>query len=116
MTTVTYTIPDDPPDPETAALELIVRLPQLLNTDAFTQVLQAYYGLLHLEGAFTGLPWADAKQIAAAISFDVMTRDDPAAVLRSRVDDVLAGRYGMSWKNPERAVRALNIAATALGL
>lgn len=47
MTTATYTIPDDPPDPETAGLELIVRLPQLLNTDAFTQVLQAYYGLMN---------------------------------------------------------------------
>ena len=46
MSTV-YSVPDSPPDPESAALELIVRLPELnLAHDAFRPVLQDYAGAL----------------------------------------------------------------------
>jgi hypothetical protein len=54
--TTTYTVPINPADPEAAALDLIVALPAtLLDTSAFTPVLQDFCGLLHAEGAFTGL-------------------------------------------------------------
>jgi hypothetical protein len=47
MTSTGYTVPDDPADPEAAALDLIVRVPaDVLETDAFTIALQDYCGLL----------------------------------------------------------------------
>jgi hypothetical protein len=117
---MTYTVPTAPTDPEAAALELIVRLPiEVLHPQfphMLTEVLQDYCGVLHAEGAFAGLSWADAKAIAAAVSFDVVTRDDAADFIRNRARNVLAGTDNMGWQNRERAARALNIAATVLGL
>jgi hypothetical protein len=76
----TYTVPDSTADVEAAALELIMRLPVKVLHPEFpkllTDVLQDYGGILHAEGAFAGLSWADAKNIAAAVSFDVVTRED----------------------------------------
>jgi hypothetical protein len=114
----TYIVPDNPADPEAAALELIVRLPgDIFHTDAFTTVLQDYCGALDVEGAFAGLSWADAKQVAAAVSFDVVSRaNDAAPFLRNRARNVLAGTDNMPWENRQRAARALNIAAAVLGL
>jgi len=113
----TYTVPNSPADPEAAALELIVRVPaEVLHTDAFTPVLQDYCGVLHAEGAFAGLAWDDARRVAAAVSFDACTRDDAAAFERNRARNVLAGVDGSPWRNREGAARALNIAATVLGL
>jgi hypothetical protein len=90
-----YTVPDHPDNPEQAALELIVRLPSdILNTEAFREVLQDYCGVLHAEGCFTGLSWPDAKNIAAAVSFDVCNRADAADFLRNRARNVLAGGSG----------------------
>ena len=118
--TTTYTVPTNPTDVEAAALELIVRLPREVLTDEcpdeLTAALQDYAGVLHAEGAFAGLSWADAKAIAAAVSFDVMQRDDAADFLRNRARNVLAGTDNMEWHNREHAARALNIAATVLGL
>ena len=112
-----YPMPSAPSDPEAAALELIVRLPgQIMHTDALTEVLQDYCGMLHAEGAFAGLSWDDAKNVAAAVSFDVTTRDDAADFIRNRARNVLAGTDNMDWQNRDGAARALNIAATALGL
>jgi hypothetical protein len=89
--TTTYTVPTNPSDPELAALELIVRLPaMLLGSDTFTTVLQDFCGLLHAEGAFAGLSWADARQIASAVGFDAC-HDDAAEVIRNRARNVLAG-------------------------
>jgi hypothetical protein len=68
-----------------------------------------------LEGAFAGLSWPDAKAIAA-VSLDVTSRDDAADFLRNRARNVLAGVDGMDWHNRDGATRALNIAATVLGL
>ena len=115
--TSTYTVPANPCDPEAAALDLIVQLPaQLLDTHAFTAVLQDLCGLLHAEGAFAGLSWDDARQVAAAVSFDVAQRDDAADFLRSRARNVLAATDNVPWQNRDGAARALNIAATVLGL
>ena len=69
-----YTVPDNPADPEAAALDLIERLPaDILHTGAFTEVLQDYCSVPHADGAFAGLEWADARQIAAAVSWDCVT-------------------------------------------
>ncbi|GAC1408440.1 MAG: hypothetical protein NVSMB60_29750 [Mycobacterium sp.] len=43
-------------------------------------------------------------------------RDDAADFLRNRARNVLAGTNNMPWHNREGAARALNIAATVLGL
>jgi hypothetical protein len=58
-------------------------------------VLQDYAGALHAEGAFAGLSWAGAKNIAAAVSLEVTYRRDGAAFLRNRARNVLAGVGGM---------------------
>ena len=73
-----------------------------------TEVLQDYCGVLHAEGAFAGLSWADAKNIAAAVSFDVVTRDDAADFIRNRARNVLAGTDNTAWRNRDGAARALN--------
>jgi hypothetical protein len=72
--------------------------------------------VLDAEGAFTGLSWADAKPIAAAICFDVCNRDDAADFMRNRARNILAGTDNMVWQNREAAARALTIAASVLGL
>ena len=115
-----YTVPKHPTDPEAAALELIVRLPVEVLHPQFphmlTEVLQDYCGVLPTEGAFAGLSWADAKNIAAAVSFDAVTRDGAADFIRNRARNVLAGTDNRAWHNRDGAARALNIAATVLGL
>jgi len=113
-----YTVPDTPTDPEAAALELIVRTPEVcMDAPAgVCEILQEFCGVLQLEGCFTGLSWADAKQIAAAVAFDAVTRDDAPDFIRNRARNVLAGTDNMPWQDRERAARALNIAATVLGL
>jgi hypothetical protein len=97
-----------------------VRLPvEILHPEfphLLTDVLQDYCGVLHAEGAFAGLTWSDAKDLAAAISFDVVMCDDAADFLRNRARNVLAGTDNMGWQNREGAARALNIAAAVLGL
>lgn len=113
-----YTVPDNPADYETAALELIVRLTgrHLGHRPLFTAALQDFCGVLHAEAAFTGLSWADAKAVAVAVSFDVTHCEDAADVLHNRARDALAGDNIMTWDNPERVAQALNIAAATLGL
>ena len=118
MTMTTYTVPANPADAESAALELVVRLPALvlvlvLVAEHFTLPLRDYCGALRVEGAFAGLSWPDAKQVAAIVA-DVMHRDDPAAALRNRARNVLAGADRLPWCDRGGAVRALNIAAAVL--
>jgi hypothetical protein len=99
-----YPMPSAPSDPEAAALELIVRLPgQIMHTDALTEVLQDYCGMLHAEGAFAGLSWDDAKNVVAAVSFDVTTRDDAADFIRNRARNVLAGTRQHGLAEPRRS-------------
>jgi hypothetical protein len=114
--TASYAVPDNPADPEAAALELIVRLPQeILHRDDFTPVLQEFCSVLDAEGCFPGLSWSDAKSIAAAVSFDLVSRDDAQEFIAQRARNVLGGD-GMTWDDQQGAARALNIAATVLGL
>lgn len=74
---------------------------EVMHTDAYRTVLQDYCGMLHAEGAFAGLSWPDAKQVAAAASFDARTRDDAAEVLRNRARNALAGADDMPWLDRE---------------
>jgi len=72
-----YIVPDNPADPEAAALDLIERPTRRDSAHgAFTEVLQDYCSVPHADGAFAGLEWADARQIAAAVSWDVISRDE----------------------------------------
>lgn len=118
MTTdAAYDIPDHPADSEAAALELIVRLPErLMHTKMFTGPLQDYSDALHVEGAFADLCWADAKHVAAAVSFDITQRDDAADFLLNRARNALAGTDNMPWDDRDGVVRALTIAAAVFGL
>jgi hypothetical protein len=81
-----------------------------------TEVMQDYTGVLHAEGAFAGLSWPDARAVAAAICFDACNRDDAADFIRNRARNVLGCTDNMPWQNREGAARALNIAASVLGL
>jgi hypothetical protein len=103
-----YTVPDDPPDPEAAALDLMVHL---TDDDALKPILARYCNTLHVCGAFAGLGWPDAKRAATAASFDVCTRGDAADFLRKRVLRVWTGTDRMLWHDPEAGARALAIAA-----
>lgn len=114
---MTYTVPAHPADAEHAALELIVRAPaEIHHTDAFTEVLQDYCGLLDAENVFAGLCWHDARHVATAIAFDVTHRgDDAAAEMRNRARNILARvDDGIHWGDRQGVVRALNIAAAVL--
>jgi hypothetical protein len=105
---------------EAAALDLIVQLPRVViclpDPEGLTAVLQDYAGALHAEGAFAGVGWDDAKQIAAAVAFDVVMRDDAADFLRGRAARASAGTDNMPWHDRAAAARAMNIAATVFGL
>jgi hypothetical protein len=87
----------------------------ILHTDAFRPVLQHYAGALDAEGAFTGLSWSDAKNIAAAVAFDLTRREDAQEFIAQRARNVLGGNGAMR-DDQWAAARALNIAATVLGL
>jgi hypothetical protein len=79
-------------------------------------VLQDYCSVPHADGAHAGLEWADARQIAAAVTWMSSAAMSAADFLRNRARNVLADVDGMVWQNREAAARALNIAATVLGL
>lgn len=122
MTTTTYTIPDNPADPQAAALEMIVRFPTEVLAEPgrllhpLIEVLQDFTGMLQAEGGFAGMVWPDAKQVAAAIAVDLCTRDDAATFLRSRADNALAGVDGMVWRDRLAVARTLNLAANVVDL
>jgi hypothetical protein len=64
-----YTVPDNP---DNTALELIMGIPaQVFRSERFADVLREYTSALRAEHAFAGLSWADARHVAAAISYDV---------------------------------------------
>lgn len=112
-----YALPENPDDPEAAALELIVRIPTEVMAEPgrllhpLIEVLQDFTGMLSVEGAFTGMVWPDAKQIAAAIAMDLCTRDDAGDFLRYRAGNALSGADGMVWRDRDLVARALTLAA-----
>lgn len=112
-----YTIPNTPPDPETAALELIVRLPADLlghGSPSAREALQDFTALLSAEGAFAGMTWHDAKAAAVAIAFDATNRDNAAEFLWHRAYLTSSDADNAHWDNRDAMVRAFNIAAGIL--
>ncbi len=87
----TYTIPESPADPETAALELVVRIPtDVLGKDSPPrEALQDFTSLLHPEGCFAGMSWHDVRHAATVMIVDAINHDDLERVLR------VAGRKGV---------------------
>jgi hypothetical protein len=111
-----YAVPDQPADPQAAALELIVRMPEAVTGDAGTrEILQELTAMLDVEGAFTGMSWNDAKHAAVAIVVDALNRDDAHTFLRARARRARDGSDGMVWDDPAKMARALTIGATILG-
>lgn len=113
MTTDPYIAATDPPDPAAAALDHLVRPPEVMTGTRFREPLQDLATALDVEAALAGLGWADARQVAATISFDAIVEDYPALVLRDRARVLLADGGG-GWDNPMGVVRALTVAATLL--
>lgn len=113
---MTTTISTPPTDPESAALDLLVRAAETATGGtAFRAVLQDLAGALHAESALAGLAWADARLVAAAVSFDVCTAAEPVGSLRGRAAAVRAGR-GPRCADPASVAQALDAAATVLGV
>lgn len=113
-----YTVPEDPADPEAAALELVVRMPADLSgarvDGAARAVFQDFAGILSAFGAFTGMTWHDAKHAAVVIVADGIYRDDGPGFLRQRAARVLDGTDNMVWDDPQRMAAALTIGAQVL--
>jgi hypothetical protein len=116
--TTAYTVPDLPADPESAALELIVRMPsEIIGRDEPPrEVLQELTMALSAEDTFAGMSWHDAKHAATAIIVDAISRDDAAWFLLQRADRALDGSDGMTWDDPAAMSRAMTIGAKILGL
>jgi hypothetical protein len=117
-TATSYVVPDDPADPEAAALDLIVRMPaDLLGHDWPTrEALQEFTAVLSAEGAFTGMSWHDAKAAAVAIVFDATNRDDAAEALKHRAHLTGAGVDNQQWDDRGAMVHAFITAAAVLAL
>lgn len=128
---VSYAVPDNPPDPESAALELIARLPEITMRDAgvrrssrltfvrslyLREVLQELIAMLEMEGTFTGMSWHDAKHAAVAIVVDALGRDDAPEFLLGRARRARDGSDGITWDDPAAMERALTIGAKVVGL
>lgn len=110
-----YAVPDNPVDPVSAAMELIVRVPaDLLGCGHLRAALQELTLMLDTAEAFTGLTWLDAKQVAAAVAYDVCSGEDPAACLSRRARNVRSGNSGTLWNHPQRAAEALDTAAEVM--
>ncbi|MFY2858262.1 amino acid aminotransferase [Mycobacterium sp. THU-M104] len=113
---MTITVDTSAGDPETAALNLLVQAAEpATGSTAFRAVLQDLAGVLHAEGALAGLAWADARLVAAAVSFDACTAAEPVGSLRRRAAAVRAGR-GPRCVDPVGVAQALDVAATVLEL
>ena len=123
MSAPVYAVPDNPSDPEAAALDLIVRLPgALFRADdpespdvPPVPVLQELSTLLSVREAFAGMTWHDAKHAAVAIISDALCRTEAAAFLLLRAERARTGRDGMTWDDAEAMARAMTIGAEVLG-
>jgi hypothetical protein len=119
MDTTSYTVPENPADPEAAALELIVRFPiNLLDDDdgPSLEALQEFAGFLSAEGTFAGMSWHDARHAAAAIVFDVTNRRDAGEFLRHRAEAIVTGAVTGTWDDRDAMIRAFTSAAAVFEL
>lgn len=82
-----------PADPESAALDFIVRIAEAVpGAAALRASLQHLAGVFQLEGALAGLATeADARLAAATITDATCTVDDPVGALRIRAAAIRAG-------------------------
>ncbi len=64
-------------------------------------------GVVLHSSALAALSWADAKQIAAAVSIDMCTRDDAEPFVGGRARNMLAGVDNMPWEDRVGAARAM---------
>lgn len=113
----TYVVPDNPADPELAGYEMMIMLPRVVladhgaKLDPIIEIMQEYAALLSVQDALAGMAWADVRQVVAAITFDLLQRDDGVEFLRMRSRNALAGSDNMPWIDKARVARALSIAA-----
>ncbi len=110
----TYAVPDNPTDPEAAALELIVQLPQIVGREVDLLPLQEFSTLLSAEAAFADMSWHDAKHAAVAIIVDAVNSDDAVPSLCQRAERAVTGTDGMTWDDPAAMARALTTGAKVL--
>lgn len=106
-----------PADPESIALDLIVRIAEsVTGATALRAALQHLAGVLQLEGAMSGLSTIpDARLAAASIADAACTADDPVGSLRIRAASMRAGCWSdPQCMNPAVLAQVLDAAATVL--
>lgn len=112
MTTSTST---PPADPESVALDSLVRIAEALpgGAPALRATLQHFAGVLQLEGSLAGLGTvADARIAAATIAEAASTAEDPVGSLRIRAASIRVGCWDDPRSaNPEGIAQALDAAA-----
>ena len=101
-----------PADPETAALDLLVRIAEAVpGATALRAVLCDFAAALHIEGALAGLSTtADARLAAATIAETLVTAEDPVGTLRIRAAVIRAGCWDCT--NPDALAQVLDAAAS----
>lgn len=101
-------------DPESAALDLIVRIAEAVpGAGALLASLQHLASALHIEGALAGIAtFGDARIAAAAITEAACTSDDPVGALRIRAAAMRAGCWDCA--DSQGLAQALDAAATVL--
>lgn len=82
----------------------------------FVGALTPITAALRDEHALAGLSWHDCRYVAGAIAYDVAARRDAAAHLAARARKARDNDDGVDWDDHHGAARALNIAATVIGL
>ncbi|APE15688.1 hypothetical protein BOH72_11135 [Mycobacterium sp. WY10] len=105
-------------DPESVALDLIVRIAEALpgGAPALRGALQHFAGALQLEGALSGLTtMTDARVAAATIAELACTADDAVGSLRIRAAAIRTGCLSQAdVLDPDGLALALDGAATVL--
>lgn len=116
MTTTAVASPPKPADIERAALDLLVRAPELATgRTELREVLQDLAGALQLAGALAGLSWDDARMVVASIAFDAVMVDDPVGSLRHRANAVEDGWWGSGFLDDQAGVaHAIRTAADVI--
>lgn len=105
-----------PVNPESVALDLIVRIAEAVpGADALRASLQNFAGALHIEGALSGLSTMDDARLAVAtIAEAACAAYDPVGALRIRAAATRAGCWDCA--NPHGLAQALDKAATVLNV